>query len=324
VLLDRYLENAVELDVDAVCDGERVIIGGILQHIEEAGIHSGDSFAVIPPQGIAGSQLETMRDATRRLALELGVVGLMNVQYAIHDEKVHVLEVNPRASRTVPFLEKATGLPLTAMATRAMLGISLERQAAREPGSPKRVFVKGPVFPFRRFPLSDRLLGPEMKSTGEVMGIGKSFGEAFALAQLGVGQGLPEDGCIFLSVNDADKAGALPVARELAQLGFALMATRGTAALLREGGLACELVAKVGEDKPDIADRIMAGAVQLVINTPLGKMSRYDEKAIRRAATVMEIPCITTLAGARAAVEGIRAQRAGLGPPVSLQALARA
>jgi len=323
VLLDRFLEDAVEFDVDAVCDGDEVIIGGILQHIEEAGIHSGDSFAVIPPQLVTPEQLATMRDYTERLALALGVVGLMNVQYAIFEGEVHVLEVNPRASRTVPFLEKATGARLTAIATRCMLGRSLAEQGVREAPLPERVFVKGPVFPFRRFPDSDRLLGPEMKSTGEVMGVGGTFGEAFAKAQLGAGQGLPTGGTVFLSVNDRDKAGLTRIARGLSEQDFALVATRGTAEYLREQGLDCDMVAKVGEGSPNVAERILAGGVQLVINTPLGKASRYDELPIRRSATTMDIPCITTLSGARAAVEGIAALREGLGPAAPLQALAR-
>jgi carbamoyl-phosphate synthase large subunit len=321
VLLDRFLEDAVEFDVDAIGDGEQVIIGGILQHIEEAGIHSGDSFAVIPPYLVTPVQLEIMREHTIRLGLALGVVGLMNVQYAIHDGEVNVLEVNPRASRTVPFLEKATGLPLTAIATRVMLGRSLAEQGVTDAPMPDRFFVKGPVFPFRRFPRSDRLLGPEMKSTGEVMGIGVSFGEAFAKASLGSGQVLPTEGTVFISINDKDKIGMLPVARDLAELGFSLLGTGGTASYLRERNIPCETVAKVGEGSPHIADRIMAGNVQLVINTPLGKVSRYDEVPIRYSATMMDIPCITTLSGARAAVDGISALGAGLKTAVSLQTL---
>ncbi len=323
VLLDRFLEDAVEFDVDAIGDGHAVILGGVLQHIEEAGVHSGDSFAVIPPQLVTHTQFDLMRDYTFRLGKALGVVGLMNVQYAVHEGVVKVLEVNPRASRTVPFLEKATGLPLTAIATRAMLGESFTEQGVDDAELPVgRHFVKGPVFPFRRFPESDRILGPEMKSTGEVMGVGASFGEAFAKAQLGAGQGLPASGAVFLSVNDRDKPGLVPVAKGLVAQGFTLLATGGTAEFLRERGLRCETVAKVGEGSPHIADRILDGEVKMVVNTPLGAASRYDELPIRRSATTMEIPCVTTLSGARAAVDGIRALREGLGNPESLQGMA--
>ncbi|MFH1277328.1 MAG: carbamoyl-phosphate synthase large subunit [Candidatus Eisenbacteria bacterium] len=318
VLIDQFLEDAVEFDVDAVSDGKRVVIGGILQHIEEAGIHSGDSFAVLPPYRVTPIELEILRESTRRITLELGVIGPVNIQFASLGGTVYVLEVNPRASRTIPFIEKATGLPLSKIATRCMLGCSLDDQGVTEPRIRGRVFVKGPVFPFRRFPRSDRLLGPEMKSTGEVMGIGRTFGEAFAKAQLATGQGLPESGTVFVSVNDRDKAAVLGIARDLHELGFSLLATGGTAAYLRERGIPAETVAKVGEGKPDIADRIGAGAVRMVINTPLGKKSRYDETAIRRGATIMDIPCITTLSGARAAVDGIRALRKGLPEVVSL------
>ena len=321
VLIDRFLEEAVEFDVDAVCDGESVIIGGILQHIEEAGIHSGDSFAVIPPYLVTHTQIAIMREYTRRLALAIGVVGLLNIQFAVCEGRVHVLEVNPRASRTVPFIEKATGTPLTAIATRAMLGHSFAEQRVSEPPPFSQVFVKGPVFPFRRFPGCDSLLGPEMKSTGEVMGIGYEFGSAFAKASLAAGQPLPRDGRVFVSVNDRDKAGVAPIARDLLRQGFSLLATKGTAAFLHGKGLACEEVAKVGEGSPHIADRILAGDVQLVINTPLGKKSRYDEVPIRSSAIQADVPCITTLSGARAAVDGIAATRRGLVTAGPLQAL---
>jgi carbamoyl-phosphate synthase large subunit len=323
LLLDRFLENAVEFDVDAVCDGKNVIIGGVLQHIEEAGVHSGDSFAVIPPYLFTHTQMAIMRDCTARLAQALEVCGLMNIQFAVHEGRVHVLEVNPRASRTVPFLEKATGLPLTAIATRAMLGQDFTAQGVAEVRGLDRVYVKGPVFPFRRFPKTDRLLGPEMKSTGEVMGIGATFGEAFAKAQLAAGQRLPETGTVFVSVCDGDKVGLLPIARDLRRQGLGLLATRGTAAFLRGKGLDCEGIAKVGEGSPNIADRILAGDVGMVINTPLGKASRYDERAIRHSATLMDIPCITTLSGARAAVDGIAATKQGLGAVRPLQAAQR-
>ena len=321
VLIDQFLEGAVEFDVDAVCDGKEVLIGGILQHIEEAGVHSGDSFAVLPAYRVTPMELEVMSEYASRLALELGVVGLVNVQFATFEGVVHVIEVNPRASRTIPFIEKGTGVPLTAVAVRAMLGRDFDAQGVEPVTDLKRVFVKGPVFPFRRFPKSDRLLGPEMKSTGEVMGVGTTFGAAFAKAQLATGQGLPSEGTVFLSVNDRDKPAVLPIARDLRGLGFALLGTKGTAAYLNQREIECGQIAKVGEGSPHVADRIMAGRVQMVINTPLGKKSRYDETAIRRSATQADIPCITTLSCARAAVDGIRALREGLEEVVSLQTL---
>ncbi len=322
VLIDQFLEDAVEFDVDAVCDGTDVLIGGIMQHIEEAGIHSGDSFAVLPAWKTTAEELDVMRDATRRIALELGVVGLVNIQFASFGGQVHVLEINPRASRTVPFLEKATGRDLARIATRCMLGIGLAEQGVTEHGELDRFFVKGPVFPFRRFPRTDHMLGPEMKSTGEVMGVGRDFGEAFARAQMATGQGLPAEGTVFISVNDNDKEACLPIARELHELGFEVTATAGTAIFLTHFGVPARTVAKVGEDEPHIGALIRDGGVQMVINTPLGKQSRYDETAIRREARARDIPCITTLSGARAAVDGIRALRRGLDAVVSLQSLA--
>ncbi|MBM4130576.1 carbamoyl-phosphate synthase large subunit, partial [bacterium] len=324
VLIDQFLEDAVEFDVDAVCDGHDVLIGGIMQHIEECGIHSGDSFAVLPPYKTNAAELATMSGHARRLARALGVVGLMNIQFASLNGVIHVIEINPRASRTVPFLEKATGVPLAAAATRCMLGLTLKEQGldlGTAPVPAGRTFVKGPVFPFRRFPRTDHLLGPEMKSTGEVMGVGRSFGEAFARAQLACGQGLPGEGAVFVSVNDFDKQAALPIARDLAELGYELLATGGTAAFLRAQGLEAAAVPKVGEGTPHIGELIRGGRVQMVINTPLGKRSRFDESAIRREARARDIPCITTLSGGRAAVDGIRALRAGLSGVTALQAL---
>jgi len=319
VLIDRFLEDAVEFDVDAVCDGKKVMIGGILQHIEEAGIHSGDSFAVLPAYRVTPAELEIMKEYTTRIALELDAVGLLNIQFASFEETIHVLEVNPRASRTIPFIEKARGTPLTGIAVRCMLGKDFEEQNIAEQKSFKHVFVKGPVFPFQRFPKSDRLLGPEMKSTGEVMGVGETFGDAFSRAQLASGQGLPDDGSIFISVNDRDKQGVLPIAEDLVKLGFSLLATKGTAAFLNKHNLSCEHIDKVGEGTPNIADRLLSGSVSMVINTPLGKKSRYDEVPIRSSATRVNIPCITTLSGARAAVDGIKAIREGFGKVTALQ-----
>jgi carbamoyl-phosphate synthase large subunit len=323
VLIDKFLEDAVEFDVDAVCDGKDVLIGGILQHIEEAGIHSGDSFAVLPPYKTTPEDIDIMRDFTRRIALELGIIGLLNIQFANFQGQIFVLEINPRASRTVPFLEKATGVDLAMVATRCMLGIGLAEQNVKEVTRFDHYFVKGPVFPFRRFPRTDSLLGPEMKSTGEVMGIGRDFGEAFARAQLATGQGLPTLGTVFVSVNDHDKADLLPIAFDLHTLGFPLLATSGTTRYLKAEGIPAQTIAKVGEGSPDIGQAIRQGGVQMVINTPLGKKSRFDESAIRREARGIDIPCITTLSGARAAVDGIRALRRGLNSVTALQDLAK-
>jgi carbamoyl-phosphate synthase large subunit len=263
-----------------------------------------------------------MRDATTRIARTLGVVGLINIQFASHQGTIHVLEINPRASRTVPFLEKATNRDLARIATRCMLGIGLRQQGVKAADALGRTYVKGPVFPFRRFPRTDHLLGPEMKSTGEVMGIGRDFGEAFARAQLATGQGLPAEGTVFISVNDFDKEECLPIARDLHELGFTILATRGTVRYLEAHGVPSRYMPKVGEGTPDIGQAIRGGQVQMVINTPLGKRSRYDETAIRREARALDIPCITTLSGGRAAVDGIRALRRGLDTVVSLQQLA--
>ncbi len=323
VLIDRFLEDAVEFDVDGVCDGQKVLFGGILQHIEEAGIHSGDSFAVLPPFKTSVEEVQTLRDFTMRIALELGIIGFINIQFASYQGQIFVLEINPRASRTVPFLEKATGVPLTKVATKCMIGISLADQDIQEFSSLDRCFVKGPVFPFRRFPQTDHLLGPEMKSTGEVMGIGRNFGEAFARAQLATGQPLPETGTVFVSVNDHDKKDLLPIARDLHHLGFSLLATSGTTKHLAAAGIPAATVAKVGEGSPDIGQAIRLGQVQMVINTPLGKKSRFDESAIRRESRNIEIPCITTLSGARAAVDGIRSLRQGLSSVTTLQELGK-
>ncbi len=307
VLIDRFLEDAFELDVDALGDGTEVVVGGVMQHIEEAGIHSGDSYAVIPPyRRVPRASLGEIREATRRLGHALGVVGLMNVQFAIHHGKLHVLEVNPRASRTVPFVAKATGVPLARLAARLCLGATLaEVGLTAEP--PVRGFsIKAPVFPFRRFEGVDTLLGPEMRSTGEVMGRATSFGLAFEKAALGAGVRLPRSGRVFLSVHDGDKAELLPIAREFAALGFGLTATGGTARALAAGGLDVEPVFKVNEGRPNVVDRMINGEVALVVNTPLGRESMYDELAIRRTALERDIPCLTTLSAAAAAVEAIR------------------
>jgi carbamoyl-phosphate synthase large subunit len=310
VLVDKFLEDAFEFDVDAIADATgAVVIGGIMEHIEEAGIHSGDSSCVVPPFICPERHLTTIRDYTRRIARALKVVGLMNVQYAIRDNVVYVLEVNPRASRTVPYLSKAAGVSLAKIAARVMAGRTLAELGLHEDVQVAGVFVKSPVFPFVRFPGVDTILGPEMKSTGEVMGGSTTFGVAFAKAQLSVGQRLPERGTAFVSVNNDDKANLLPIARDLAELGFRLIATRGTAAYLRAYGLDVDVVYKVNEGRPNVADEIVNRKVDLVVNTPLGRESFFDDRTVRRAAMMHEVPCITTLTGAAAAVQAIRALR---------------
>ncbi|NOT26323.1 MAG: carbamoyl-phosphate synthase large subunit [Acidobacteria bacterium] len=310
VLIDRFLEDAFEFDVDAVADSTgAVVIGGIMEHIEEAGIHSGDSSCVVPPFMVAERHLATIREYTRRIARALKVVGLMNIQYAIKDDIVYVLEVNPRSSRTVPYISKATGVPLAKVAARVSSGKTLADLGLLSDLEAQGVFVKSPVFPFVRFPGVDTILGPEMKSTGEVMGGADSFGAAFSKAMMGAGQRLPEQGCVFISVNNSDKPTVLPIARDLAALGFALTASRGTAAFLRAHGIDAEVIYKVNEGRPNIADQIVNRKIDLVINTPLGRDSFFDDRAVRRAATMAQVPCITTLTGASAAVSAIKSLR---------------
>jgi carbamoyl-phosphate synthase large subunit len=315
VLIDQFLEEATEVDVDALADGKDVVIGGIMEHIEEAGVHSGDSSCVLPPVSLSDAVLNTIRDYTKRLAIALKVVGLMNVQYAIQRDTVYVLEVNPRASRTVPYVSKATGVPLAKVAARLMVGRRLadmslpviHHNGVAEVAVREFYSVKSPVFPFNKFRGVDTILGPEMRSTGEVMGISTSYGQAFAKAQLAAGQKLPSSGTVFISVNDRDKRGIGPLGRELAALGFKLVATRGTSAAFHASGVPCDEVFKVNEGRPNIVDLIKTGKIHLVINTPLGRESFYDEKSIRRAAIRYNIPCITTLSAAHAAVRGIHA-----------------
>jgi carbamoyl-phosphate synthase large subunit len=310
ILVDKFLEDAFELDVDAVGDtAGAIVIGGIMEHIEEAGIHSGDSSCVVPPYLVPERHLATIRDYTRRIARALKVIGLMNAQFAIKDDTVYVLEVNPRASRTVPYLSKATGVPLAKIAARAMGGVSLAEQGLTGDLDVAGVFVKTPVFPFMRFPGVDTILGPEMKSTGEVMGGASTFGVAFAKAQMGAGQQLPQKGTAFISVNNADKANVLPIAKGLDELGFRLIATRGTAAYLRAHGLAVDVTYKINEGRPHVGDRILNREIALVINTPLGRESFFDDRSVRRVAMMHGVPCITTLTGASATVAAIRALR---------------
>jgi carbamoyl-phosphate synthase large subunit len=322
VLIDRFLEQAAEFDVDALADETACVIAGIQEHIEEAGIHSGDSSCVLPPVRIDPEHLETMRHYTKKLARALSVRGLMNIQYAIKEHRVYVLEVNPRASRTVPFVSKATGVPIARIAALVMAGQQLKDFNLPEELTVQRFFIKSPVFPFAKFPGVDPILSPEMHSTGEVMGIGDTFGEAYAKAMMGAGVSLPSTGKAFMSVNDADKGMAVLLARKLSRLGFELIATLGTAARLREVGLTVESVFKVNEGRPNIADHIKSGEISLVINTPLGRVSRFDEQAIRRAALQYNVPCVTTMTGAQALVEAIAASAAGSAPNVhSLQQL---
>src|SRR5262245_59286422 len=310
VLIDRFLEDAFAFDVDAVVDATgAVVIGGIMEHIEEAGIHSGDSSCVVPPFMVKEKHLVTIREYTRRIARALKVVGLMNIQYAIKDDVVYVLEVNPRSSRTVPYISKASGVPMAKMAARVAAGRTLADLGLVDDLQAAGVFVKSPVFPFVRFPGVDTILGPEMKSTGEVMGGSDNFGSAFGKAMMGAAQRLPEKGCVFISVNNSDKQSVLPVARDLAQLGFTLAATRGTAAFLRAHGLEVDVMYKVNEGRPNVADHLVNRSIDMVINTPLGRESFFDDRAVRRAATMAQVPCITTLTGASAAVSAIGALR---------------
>ncbi len=307
ILIDRFLEDAREYDVDALADGHRVVIGGIMEHIEEAGIHSGDSTSVLPPIVIEEEHLETMRKYTRRLGQSLGVVGLMNVQFAVVEDTVHVLEVNPRASRTVPFVSKATGVPLAKIAARLMIGKRLQEIGLTEDLEVRHCFIKTPVFPFSKFPGVDTILGPEMKSTGEVMGISDSFGYAYAKAQISANIDLPKSGVVFVSVNQRDKRYVTNIVRDFQELGFQIVATCGTAATLSSSGLQAKTVYKVNEGRPHVVDLIKSRGIDLVVNTPLGRESFFDEKAIRRACTQYNMPCITTLSAAAAVVSAIRA-----------------
>jgi carbamoyl-phosphate synthase large subunit len=319
ILVDRFLEDAYEVDVDAVGDGERVMIGGILQHIEEAGIHSGDSAMVLPTYKIAPQHLATIRDYTRRLGLALGVRGLMNVQYAIKNDVVYVIEVNPRASRTTPFVSKATGVPLAKVASWIMAGRSLAEQGLTEDLTVKRMFVKESVLPFAKFPGVDILLGPEMKSTGEVMGISEDFGIAFAKATIATGSSIPTSGSVFISVNNHDKPGVLPHALALHEMGFQILATQGTADYLSARGVPAETVYKVNEGRPNVVDFIKSGKLRIVFNTPLGRESFYDDSDIRKSATAHGVLCVTTLTATAAMVQAIRALRERSLDIVSLQ-----
>jgi carbamoyl-phosphate synthase large subunit len=312
ILIDRFLEDAFELDVDAISDGKQVVVAGVMQHIEEAGIHSGDSTTVIPPYMISQRDQDRIRRRTVELSKLLNVVGLMNIQFAIANGELYVLEVNPRASRTVPYVSKATGIPFAKIAAKVIAGKTLEELGLTAEPKVGRYYVKAPVFPFSRFPREDTILGPEMKSTGEVMGNAASFGEAYAKALLGAGLKLPLRGTAFISVNENDKRDlVVELARELRVLGFALVATRGTREFLESHGVAAELVLKVHEGRPHIVDRMINDDIDLVINTPFGRSAFYDDAYIRRTALQHGIPLITTLSAAAASVEGIRAWQTG-------------
>ena len=309
VLIDSFLEDAFEADVDALSDGVDVVVGGIMQHIEDAGVHSGDSACVLPPYLLSPETRAEIRELTRSFALELGVVGLLNVQYAVKDDVVYVLEVNPRASRTIPFVSKATGVPLARLAARVMAGERLANLDVPEEPPVPGIAVKEAAFPFNRFDV-DTLLGPEMRSTGEVMGFDDSFGMAFAKAQVSAGNRLPEaGGKLIVTVNERDRQTVTPLIRRFQDLGFEVLATRGTQASLAALGVPSALVYKVGEGRPDIVDHLVTGDISLLINTPLGKKSQYDDYAMRRAAITYGVPYLTTMSATSAACDALIALR---------------
>jgi carbamoyl-phosphate synthase large subunit len=325
--MDRFLEGAVEVDVDAVCDGHEVLVGAVMEHIEEAGVHSGDSSCVIPPPTLSDDELDGIEDTVSRIALAIGVRGAVNVQLAVRDDVAYVLEANPRASRTLPFVAKATGIPLAKIAARVIGGETIAELRARGIAPPEagtyrslaHVAVKAAVLPFGRFPGVDTVLGPEMRSTGEAIGIDRRLGVALAKAQEATGVALPTAGTVFVSAANRDKRAILWPARRLAELGFTLLATRGTASVLARHGVAAACVRKRSEGSPNAVDLIEAGGVDLVINTPFGRGPRTDGSVIRSAAVRAGIPCVTTLPGVLAAVQGIEALRAGAPPVACLQ-----
>jgi carbamoyl-phosphate synthase large subunit len=306
VLIDKFLEDAIEIDVDAVADREgRVVVGGIMEHIEEAGIHSGDSTCALPPHTLVDNQIDEIRDQTHALAKELNVIGLLNIQFAIQSDRLYVLEVNPRASRTVPFVSKAIGQPLAKIAARVMAGKTLEELGFTAEIWPEHVSVKEPVFPFRRFPGVDPVLGPEMRSTGEVMGIDQTFGVSFYKAYEASGQRLPLSGTVFISVKNPDKRNIILVAKQFEHLGFKIVSTDGTGAVLKRNGIAVDELLKVSEGRPNVLDMLKNGQIDLIIDTPSGDAAKADHHLIRKEATMRDIPTITTLSGAMAAVQGI-------------------
>ena len=306
VLLDRFLDQAIEVDVDAVCDGKQVVIGAIMEHIEQAGVHSGDSACSLPPYSLGQDLIEEMRRQVTAMALELGVVGLMNVQLAVQNGMIFVLEVNPRASRTVPFVSKCIGTSLAKVAARCMAGTTLLDQGFTSEVVPDYFNVKEAVFPFGRFPGVDPILGPEMKSTGEVMGVGDTFGEAYGKAQVAAGEPIPSSGCVFLSVRDADKGQAPEIAAGLIDLGFRIVATRGTAKVIQEAGIEVSIVNKVLEGRPHILDMLKNQEIDFIINTTEGKQAIADSFAIRRTALQQKVCYTTTMAGGRASIAALR------------------
>ena len=307
ILVDKFLVDAMEFDVDALCDGKDVFIGGVMQHIEEAGIHSGDSSCVLPPYSASEETLAKLRSFTAQLAIELKVIGLINIQYAVQNSDVYVLEVNPRASRTVPFVSKAIGIPLAKMAARIMIGKTLKELGLKKEIIPHYTSVKDPVFPFAKFPGIRMYLSPEMRSTGEVMGIADNFPKALAKAHIAAGMQMPTSGGVFITVNDQDKNKIAPIAKELTELGFTIYATEGTQAKLLEAGIDVKHVFKLQEGRPHVIDRIKNKEIHLVINTPTGKTAKLDERYIGEAAMLFKIPMITTIPGAIGLVKGIRA-----------------
>ena len=307
ILIDKFLEDAVEVDVDAVSDGKLTVIGGIMEHIEEAGVHSGDSACVLPPHTLSDDIIETIKKTTYTLAKALKVNGLMNIQYAVKNDIVYVLEVNPRASRTVPFVSKATGVPLAKIAASVMVGKTLKQLGFTKEVHVSHISVKESVLPFSRFSGVDILLGPEMKSTGEVMGIDSSFGIAFYKSQIAAGQILPKKGKVFLSVRNNDKRNIVFIAKKLYDLGLKLIATKGTAKVLKSNNIPCEETGKIGEGNDGILERIRKGEIKLVINTPSGRSGQVDMRPIRSLSVLNGIPCITTIQGAQAAVNGMEA-----------------
>jgi len=316
ILLDRFLDQAIEVDIDAVCDGQQVVIGSILEHIEQAGVHSGDSACSLPPYSLSPELLDEMRVQVKAMALELGVVGLMNVQLAVQNGEIFVLEVNPRASRTVPFVSKCIGVSLAKIAARCMAGTSLAEQGFTSEIVPEHFSVKEAVFPFDRFPGVDPILGPEMKSTGEVMGVGHTFGEAYAKAQTGAGGGIPDHGTVFLSVRDADKPQLPELAKDLLDLGFSIVATRGSASIIQDAGMPVEVVNKVMEGSPHVVDMLKNGGIDFIVNTTEGKLAIADSFTIRRTALQQKVCYTTTMAGGRASVAAVRH-----GPDISVHRL---
>jgi carbamoyl-phosphate synthase large subunit len=306
ILIDEFLEDAFEFDVDALCDGETVHIGAVMQHIEEAGIHSGDSACVLPPYRITTEAMDEIIRITKALAIELKVIGLINLQFAYKDGEVYVLEVNPRASRTVPFVSKTTNTPLARIASQLATGLKLSNFDLKQWDSNHHIAVKEAVLPFNKFPEESIFLSPEMKSTGEVMGISNSFGQSFRRASISAGNKIPDSGTVFISVNNSDKLDVIPIARDLYEIGFVILATSGTAKELSRNGIPVDPIFKVGEGRPNIVDGIKNDNINLVINTPMGERSRYDEEAIGRACIQKGIVAITTLSGAEAAVRAIR------------------